>query len=89
MIKNLLLNIDILQVMMVNYMYDINLLNYHYDHEEIVEVLNMIDMEIVMFQLFDNVFQHLYLILNVVMEELFYFHYDLIVCVQSKQKEND
>ncbi len=75
--------------MMVNYMYDINLLNYHYDHEEIVEVLNMIDMEIVMFQLFDNVFQHLYLILNVVMEELFYFHYDLIVCVQSKQKEND
>jgi len=73
---------------MVNYMFEINLLNYHHDHEDIVEVLNMIDMDQVMFQLFDNVFQYLNLVLNVIME-LFYFHYYLIVCVHSKQKKND
>jgi len=83
----LLLNIDIEQVMMVNYMFDINLLNYHHDHEDIVEVLNMIDMDQVMFQLFDNVFQYLNSILYVVME-LFYFPYDLIVCVHSKKKND-
>lgn len=70
-------------------MYDINLLDYHYDHEDIVEVLYMIDMVIMMFQLFDNVFLYLNLILNVVMVQ-FYFHYDLIVYDHSKiEKERN
>jgi len=80
MIKILLLNIDVEQVMMVNYMYDINLLNYHHDHEHIVEVLNMIDMDPVMFQWFENVFRYLNLFFHVLMEQFY-----LIVYVHSRK----